>query len=400
MKVKNYLLVLAVYISSFAVAQTGDTVRYSITIGGVPRTYLVYVPAVYNLDSANHSHLVPLVLNIHGLGSNMVQQLVYGDFRPIADTANFIIALPQGTGSPATFNNFGNAVDATDPDVVFMSNIIDALKSKYNINLDRVYSTGMSNGGFMTDELACQLSRRITATASVCGDMVQAHYDACKAHNPIPHMEIHGTTDNVVPYDGTPSPTVYITSVHIDTLVKHWVLHNRCNPVPAIDTLLPNIDVADNCTVEHFVYTGGSQRSTVELYKVIGGGHSWPTLGSSTSGTNGDFNASKAIWRFFSQYTSIMADIPDLPSPSTGMNEPSAVNDVSVYPNPSNGKFTVSVNDYQNASIKIYNLTGEVVLDETIYKPKTIIHLHVSKGVYIYQVKSNNSLKNEKLIIQ
>ena len=94
----------------------------------------------------------------------------YGDFRKIADTANIIIVHPQGlldyTG--VTHWNLGQSnVD----DIGFLNSLYSYIVSIYNINLDKVYSTGMSNGGYMSYYLACNISDKIAAIASVTGSM-------------------------------------------------------------------------------------------------------------------------------------------------------------------------------------------------------------------------------------
>ncbi|MBK6993806.1 MAG: T9SS type A sorting domain-containing protein [Lewinellaceae bacterium] len=179
----------------------------------------------------------------------------------------------------------------------FIRDLLDTLQATYNIDANRVYSTGMSNGGFMSYSLACELNDRIAAIASVTGSMIQSKLNACNPARPVPVMEIHGTADNTVPYTGSPISTF----VSIPTLMAKWVDFNNCNPTPTI-TQVPNTNTSDGCTAERQLYTGGDQGSTVEHYKITGGGHTWPGALFNIGVTNQDFNASKEIWRFFSQY--------------------------------------------------------------------------------------------------
>ncbi|HEY4799686.1 MAG TPA: hypothetical protein VII99_11460, partial [Bacteroidia bacterium] len=89
--------------SAFSLAKAQTTINGTILSGGVSRSYILYVPAVYT-----SSQPAPLVFNFHGYGSNNSQQNFYADFKPIADTANFILVLPQGltSGGYAGWNNF------------------------------------------------------------------------------------------------------------------------------------------------------------------------------------------------------------------------------------------------------------------------------------------------------
>lgn len=327
-----------------ATAQTAVT--GTIQSGGLTRDYRLYIPAMYN-----GSMPVPLVLNLHGYASFAAQQEFYGDFRPIADTANFLIVHPNGT-----INNLGDrfwnvlgGLSAVD-DVAFLSNLIDSLRATYNIDPNRIYSTGMSNGGFMSYSLACELSNKIAAIASVTGSMITPKLNACDPQRPVPVMEIHGTADNTVPYNGS----VLLGTVAIPTLVDAWVQKNQCNPTPVI-TPVPDINTADGCTAEHYLYTGGLNGSTVEHYKVIGGGHTWPGQLLPIGVTNQDFSASKEIWRFFSQYR---LDV------LTDANEPEMSQaDWSVFPNPVNDRLTLRSNDTKPArQIRIFDTLGRLRL--------------------------------------
>lgn len=294
-----------------------STFSGTIQSGGLTREYLLYIPAAYTGNVA-----VPLVFNLHGYTSSNLEQAFYGDFRPIADTANFLIVLPNGT-LDAQGNRFWNTFLGNSPvdDVGFIRDLLDTLQATYNIDQNRVYSTGMSNGGFMSYSLACQLNDRIAAIASVTGSMIQSKLNACDPARPVPVMEIHGTADNTVPYNGSPLATF----VAIPTLVAAWAGFNNCNPTPTI-TQVPNTNTTDGCTAERQLYSGGDHGSTVEHYKIIGGGHTWPGTAFNIGVTNQDFSASQEIWRFFRQYRLDQLSATDTPE------SPEA--DWSVFPNP------------------------------------------------------------------
>ena len=330
--------VLLLLFTLASIAQTGTTYDDSLNSGGVFRTYKVYKPSVYDGTNA-----VPLLLNFHGLGSNNNEQMLGADFRGIADTANFIMVLPNGTAITATaltgglgFDMFGDVSRGIN-DVNFVSELLDSLIKKYNIDTTRIYATGMSNGGFMAYELACHLSDRVTAVASVTGSMQENRTAVCNATHPIPVMQIHGTTDGVVDYNGgsgAKGTIFYIPTVPVEDLVDFWVAHNNTSTTPT-KTDIADTSSTDGSTVEHYVYSGGSRNATVELFKIIGGGHQWPgdTVTAATAGENRnmDFSASKEIWRFFSQQ-SFLADASSIDKPEA---------QVTIYPNPSSVQFTI-----------------------------------------------------------
>jgi polyhydroxybutyrate depolymerase len=228
----------------------------------------------------------------------------YGDFRTIADTANFIIVHPMGTtdNTGVTHWNVGWGGSTVD-DIGFTEALIDDLIATYNIDNNRIYSTGMSNGGYMSYHLACNLSNRIAAVASVTGSMNMSWFNSCNPNYQMPVMEIHGTAD----------PTVLYTT--IPDILDFWANFNNCNNTPIV-TNMPDINIMDGCTAEHQIWENGDNGATVEHFKIIGGTHTWPGTLFSSSGTNYDISASAEIWRFFSQF-----DINGLISTSTSIND-------------------------------------------------------------------------------
>lgn len=269
-----------------------QTISESISHDGMQREYIIYIPANYTGNTA-----FPLVLNFHGYGSNASQQMWYGDFRPIADTAEFLIVHPQGTlfNGITHWNVGGWTIGSTTDDVGFVEALLDSLSADYNIDSTRIYATGMSNGGFMSFLLASQLSERIAAVGSVAGSMTPETYNNSNPQHPTPIMQIHATTDNVVPYYGA------IWTLAIEEVLQYWVEYNNCSTPPTI-TALPDIDPNDGSTVEHIVYGDGDNYVNVEHYKVTGGGHTWPGSDFGGEGTNYDMDASAEIWNFFSRY--------------------------------------------------------------------------------------------------
>lgn len=350
---------------------------------GLQREYRLYVPSVYD-----GSMSVPLLFNLHGYTSNAFEQEVYGDFRPIADTANFILVHPDGTedATGTTFwNAFGSPTETVD-DIGFISALIDTLAADYNIDMNRVYSTGMSNGGFMSYTLACQLSNRIAAIASVTGTMVTPNLNACNCQHPMPVMQIHGTLDPTVPYNGSPQGFVAV-----EDLVDHWADFNNCDLQP-IETAIPDVDMTDGCTADRFVYLNGDNGATVELFRVNGGAHTWPgtnpffaTLGT----TNQDFSASIEIWRFFSQYT-----LDQLVSVE---NEPKREEVFTVYPNPSEGQVSLQFKKPGVANVQVFDALGKIVRNETTQLQNVSLELPES-GIYFLRVETEEEFFTEKLI--
>jgi polyhydroxybutyrate depolymerase len=324
-------------------AQT--TLTGTIQSGGLTREYRLYVPAGYNGATP-----VPLVFNLHGFGSNNLEQQLYSNFMPIADTAGFLIALPNGTldNSGLRFWNTLGSGSQVD-DVGFISDLLDTIRAAYNVDVNRVYSTGMSNGGFMSYELACQLAGRITAVASVTGSMTEARLSSCEPDRPVPVMEIHGTADPIVPYSGS----AFNNIVPIPSLVAAWVDLNDCSPDPVV-TPVPNTASADGSTATRFLYPGGSQGSTVEHFRVEDGGHTWPGASFIVGVTNQDFSASREIWRFFRQYRLDELTTAVSPVSEDPVRQP-------VFPNPVGDKLTLPSGP--GGRIRAFDRSGRLVGD-------------------------------------
>jgi polyhydroxybutyrate depolymerase len=405
MKIKNYLSAAIIFTSSCVYSQTGTgtIIPGSFYSGGVSRSYTIYVPAIYKSSTP-----VPLVFNMHGLSGTCAKQMTAEDFSKIADTANFIIVLPQGntTGQPLpeTGWNVLGTVAAGVADRTFLIALLDTVESQYAINTSRVYATGYSEGGFMSYEFACFIRSRFAAIASVSGSLVPSGFTACAPNQPTPVMEIHGTSDQIINYTGSSS---FVASTDVDTMINYWVKYNKCIPIPTtIEYLKDTIDSAtvDHSTVVHYVYTGGTKGVTVELYKVLGGGHQIPSLppvptGYGVGNTNEDFTAAKEIWRFFSKYNLEALGV----TPATGINNNTfEKNNISVYPNPSNGIFRVDVKNNLNVIITIVNVLGETVLEKKISDTSVTIDLsNYPTGVYFYQARNQaGNIKSGKLIVQ
>lgn len=374
------LLLFSCCISSlFSQTNTTETT----VVGGVTRTYKLYVPAIYSQGTA-----VPLIFNFHGYGSNSTEQEAYGDFRPIADTANFILVHPQGlsVNGSTGWNNFGLPANA-QADIQFVEQMITEISSEYSINSNRIYSTGMSNGGFMSNDLACFLSNRFAAIASVTGGMTTLHKNACNPSHPVPMMQIHGTTDAVVAYTGGGTGSF----LHVDSLVKFWRNFNQCDANPIFESL-PDMVTSDNCTAEHYVWKNGLQGSSVELYKIINGGHTWPGAIFPVNGnTNQDFKASNEIWRFFRQYS--------LQQLTAGTESEVSLESVRVYPNPSSNQLTIEVENPIGLHFNLMDISGKQVISQEISQKTTILNLELPNGVYLFELQQNGGKRKTGKIL-
>jgi polyhydroxybutyrate depolymerase len=373
---KSYCI-LTLLICLFGSVNAQTTISGSFVHGGITRTYSFYVPASYVPGNP-----VPMVIGLHGLSSSGADFAQNRDFRPIADTANFIMVHPDGsTMFGVKFWNYGNILGSTVDDVGFLEALIDTISADFSINQQRIYCAGMSNGSFMAYLMACQ-SNRFAAIGTVTGSMSVDMYDECNPQNPIPVLHIHGTDDSTNPYAGTS------TMKGIDDTNLFWVDQNNCNPVPVV-TSVPNTNTADNATAERSVYSGGINGNTVELFKVTGGGHSWPgwPVSGSSEITCMDFDACKEIWRFFSQFES---------TASIHENEPVKVH---IWPNPASEYITIEAPGYVITEITVRDIRGRLVAKK---KGENIDYLdvyHLKAGSYMLEISGKGFSVSQKLVI-
>ncbi len=374
----NYVLTAFLLLAAgFSGAQT--TISGSFDFGGDTRTYSFYVPASYVPGEA-----VPLVVGLHGLSSSGADFAQYRDFKPIADTANFIVVNPDGaTLLGLKYWNYENIAGTNVDDVGFIEALIDTISANYSINQNRVYCTGMSNGSFMAYYLACE-SDRFAAIGGVTGSMSTTMYGNCNPSHPTPIIHIHGTADNTNPYIGTSTMTP------IPDLIQFWVNQNSCNTTPTI-AAVPDIDPGDGATAEQYVYSGGVDGHTIEHFKVIEGGHSWPggPMPSSSQVTCMDFDASREIWHFFSQYE------------KAGINDISEVSadDFTVWPNPARDVLNIQSENVQFEEVSIIDIQGRVVEHLSHSNSSNIDISQLKEGSYFVQISGSNFKVIKKLMV-
>ncbi len=383
MKKSVFLFISITLLCNSLVAQ--QTINDTIVHDGLNRSFILYIPEIYSGDE------VPLIVNLHGYTSNAFEQMVYGDFRSIADTANFLLVHPMGTDDPSG-NPYWNAEFGGDTDDIgFLEALIDSLDVDYNIDLERVYFTGMSNGGFMSYTLACNLSNRIAAIASVTGTMQKSQLVTCSPQHPMPVMEFHGTADVVVPYDGN------FLWASTPEVIDYWCTYNQCISSPEV-TVLPDVDPEDGCTVELYEYYEGNNGSRVVHYKIIGGGHTWPgsIINTGNGNTNHDINASVEIWNFFRQY-----DLNGLIN-QTGIApyKPSA--EYVISPNPASDYFAIENLNSLPFIISVFNSNGVLITEDIACTGKKVFHTNTLKnGIYIIRLYGleNKNITIKKLIV-
>jgi len=358
---------------------------------GMNREYLVYVPNEYD-DSIR----IPLVLNFHGFGGTAYDHYKYtSDMTSLADTANFLLVYPQGAAGSDGYSHWNIADENSKSDVDdlgFTSAMIDDLIQTYNVDTLRIYATGFSNGAFFTYDLACRLSQRIAAIAPVGGTMPQISFDECDATKPTGIISFHGTSDDVSPYQGIEGYNLSYQEIN-----SFWINLNETEAVATVAEI--NTNTEDGSAVESYSWEKGKNCSSVEHYKIINGGHSWPNPNAESWGkgddVNRDIDTNVLIWNYVSQYD--LYGIIECEERVTNNEYQQLEYNFKLYqnyPNPFNPSTNIDfyLPEMVQVSLTVYNHIGQKitnVVDSKFLKGNQSVMLNLngfSSGLYLYKL--------------
>jgi polyhydroxybutyrate depolymerase len=263
------------------------TVELTVDHDGRSRHYLLYVPA-----GITTTRRVPLLIQLHGGGGTTEGMERLTGFSAIAARAGFVVATPEGFGG---YWNDGRNPDSVEDDVGFLNRLAEILVTTLPIDPDRVTVVGISNGAMMAGRLACEAAGRFAAIAQVAGTYGAAELAACAPGRAMPVLEIHGTADPIVPYDGGAVHGDRGEVASVDSWAAFWVEQDAAVG-PQTHALTNDVSLR--------VWSGASPRSQIAFLRIEGGGHTWPgsafNLPPFIVGRTSSFPASEFIWGFLS----------------------------------------------------------------------------------------------------
>ncbi len=293
-------------------------------------------------DGYDGSRPIPVVLAFHGGGGNRAgaarTTCPSGDVREpeclheLGKAVGFAVVYPDGVPGSVlresrTWNagggkgrwrcTSGRACEEGFDDVAYVRDLLDGLEGRVAVDPDRVYATGLSNGGAIAHRLACEASDRIAAVAPIGGALQLTTSDVCEPERPVPVLHIHGTEDPCWRYGGgapdCPTGQKGLEHVSVERTLDEWAAINGCEGEPVGETLLDRED--DGTTTERLVWPGCD--AALEHLRVDGGGHTWPDgwqyLGAGVVGEVERDWGNEQIWAFFEAHT--MAEVA--PGPAT-----------------------------------------------------------------------------------
>ncbi len=259
----------------------------------------------------NNLNPAPLIISMHGFGGTALQQRSSSEMDDYALPMGVAVVYPQGLGSSWSVGTFWTSFNYAD-DIDFISQMIDKISEDYSIDLNRIYATGMSNGGYMTYELACELSHKIAAFGSVTGNFMLNDDQNCTLEKEIPIMHIHGTSDLVVDY----YPPSFDQAFTVSESMEYW---NNINVLDSLE-IIPIEGAEGILSAEKFTYQRSGTKTKFIHYKVENGGHEW--FGSPFA-TPSVVNSSELLVEFFLEYN--LQELPCL-DPDSDVNNDGQVN--------------------------------------------------------------------------
>ncbi|MFT5970095.1 MAG: polyhydroxybutyrate depolymerase [Flavobacteriales bacterium] len=368
------LALLALPILSVA-QETSKTMNFD----DVDRTYIEYIPSVYDGSTA-----VPLLISLHGLGDNMNNFKNVG-FQQLAEIEDFIVITPQAlvdnlTNSSAWNSGagaFGITLNADVNDVGFIRALIDEASTLYNIDQAKIYATGFSMGGFMSNRLACELNWRVSAIASVAGTIGSGI--TCEPGRAVPAAHFHGTADETVSYSGN------LYGNDAEALLDFWKTNNTCTA--AVDTLdFEDTVPGDSIAVVRYHFTDCANGAEIMFYKAIGAAHEWLFK------PNNDISYTDKIWEFLSAQTH--------PNPSSVSISESSIPELAItlFPNPASEKVQINLAENQAFTVALYDNKGVLLLNETATQNLEISIANLPVGVYHVKVETTTGIAVKRLV--
>ena len=270
--IPRVLLPALALLATTAIAQVNGTIWHD----GLTRDHITYVPSSYDPGTP-----VPLVFVMHGFTQSASAIMNATGFNDLAEQEGFIVAYPNGVNNGWNTNSPFPGGSTAD-DVGYIGALRDTLIAQFSIDTTRIYACGFSAGGYMSHKLGCESPKCFAAIASVSGTINTGAVGACAPQHTPGVLQIHGTTDFIVSYNGS-----IFSGLGVQAVLDLWTDNLACATPPTITPF--------TASVEQQVYTPCNGGASVVHYKVDGGGHSWPSGAA--------FNATNIIWDFFQDFS-------------------------------------------------------------------------------------------------
>jgi polyhydroxybutyrate depolymerase len=277
-RMRGMILLITAILICFTHSVSGEILRNHFEYDGFRRNYILFRPQ-------NVQANMPVILCLHGGTEDADFIMNYTVMNSVADTAGFMAVYPEGISGDWTCGWIYDNPDIDD--VGYISALIDTLKAHYDIDMNRIYCCGFSEGARMTYELVSQIGHQLAAVGGVGGPINESTISHFKPFRPFPVILCYGKEDR---QKG-------------EITLDFWLNYNQC-PLKADTVSFPDIVPDDNCTVEKISFTNCADETSILFYNVINGGHHWPggTQDWWSYNLNKDISFSSEVWNFFKNY--------------------------------------------------------------------------------------------------
>lgn len=252
---------LKLFFTSLLLAGLMPVLADDITVDGVQRNYIVYSPE--NLGAGR-----PMLISCHGANQDAnYQKNIQMKMETVADTAKLLLVFPNGIDRRWDISG--------DRDIRFLTALIEEMATKYSIDRNRVYLSGFSMGGMLTYHAMNKMADKIAAFAPISGYPLWGA--AASSSRPVPILHTHGTTDDVVTFDG------------VQSVLDKWIQRNHCSAKAKEYKRYKGYGHANL-----YVWDSGDEGTEVRLLELAGKGH-WVS--------NDGVMTGEEIWNFCKNYS-------------------------------------------------------------------------------------------------
>lgn len=289
----------------------------TVSVDGATRSYIIHVPPGYDGKQA-----LPVVLAFHGLGMNATAMYGLTGFTGLSDRKGFIVVFPNAAGG-----RWQDGLSSGADDVAFVQAMLAKLSRTMSIDTRRVYACGISNGGYFSQLLALSIPEKIAAAGVVASTLTRGGASAGGQSRAVPIVFFLGTDDALLPWGdgrskdlGKLGEVLGISSLgsidsplakmgglfSVPETIGFWTNHNGANSTP-YTSREPDKAANDGTKVEKDTY--GSGNNQVLVYRIIGGGHTWPgglqikAVSDISGNISQDIDASELLWEFFKNHS-------------------------------------------------------------------------------------------------
>lgn len=296
-----------------------SNINYTINVDGLSRTYLVHSPG--------SGVELPLIINMHGVGSTPEEQQEWAQMDPIANSERFLVVYPEAKRPSLTWEQ---------SDTSFIAAMLDQLAEDYSINPNQIYATGFSGGGFMAHYLGQVFNDRIAAIGSIAG-LIPFWFGTQAPLHSVPVIMIHNTLDETIPFGDA--------NDGVAESIQRWKAWNRCTADLRIDSI-SQVSQAIRET-----YTNCEDSTEIQLISFTSelfGGHFLPWEACC------GFSSAQEQWNFFKRFK--LNRGVSTATKNSKLNSPS----FQVFPNPTSSVLQIKSSELIQR-IEVFNINGTLI---------------------------------------